>query len=146
MTSNNRFDAALRAHAFHRSFGEGDHPGEPLPDPAPAKPPLPDFAAKLEASLTRDLNALTAGLRPPPLPRVAGPRRPSGKEGVSRLAKCLAWPHSRQGVAAIVVHRSDASRGSMPCSSPIDARRGQGAAIPTKRRSGGTRIVWRVTR
>src|SRR4051812_28053700 len=66
MTSNNRFDAALRAHAFHRSFGEGEHPEEAPPEPSVAEPPLPDFAAELEASLMRDLNALTVGLRPPP--------------------------------------------------------------------------------
>ena len=68
MTNDNRFDAALRAHVFHRPFPEGEEggarPGAPPPDQATPAPRSPDFASELEAALMRDLNTLTAGLRP----------------------------------------------------------------------------------
>lgn len=70
MTDNDRFDAALRAHVFHRPFLDGEaassDPAAHEADEAPAAPSVPDFASQLEASLVRDLNALAAGLRPPP--------------------------------------------------------------------------------
>jgi hypothetical protein len=70
MANNNPFEAALRAHVFHRSFlgGEeaGNHSGESLPDLVSAAPRSPDFAQELETALMRDLNATAAGLRPLP--------------------------------------------------------------------------------
>src|ERR1700737_1094362 len=79
MASNNPFDAALRAHVFHRSFPGGDEScnrpgGSPRGEPAAARQPR-DFAAELEMALARDLNAPTAGLRP--LPKKLLPDRPS---------------------------------------------------------------------
>jgi hypothetical protein len=70
VTNDDRFDAALRAHVFHRPFLEGgatvSDPVEQQPGGAPAAPTRRNFASQLEASLVRDLNALAAGLRPPP--------------------------------------------------------------------------------
>jgi hypothetical protein len=79
MANNNPFDAALRAHVFHRSFPGGEEPGnrsgESPRDEIPAALPSPDFAAELETALARELNAAAAGLRP--LPKKLRPDRPS---------------------------------------------------------------------
>src|ERR1700736_3463997 len=70
MTNDDRFDAALRAHVFHRPFLEGEaaggDQGGQRAGEAPAAPSPPNFASQLEASLVRDLNALATGLRPRP--------------------------------------------------------------------------------
>src|SRR6478736_3094891 len=67
LTNNNRFDAALRAHAFHRPFVDGEAgaatPGIPAAEQSTGEPRSEDFAAELEAALMRDLNSLAAGLR-----------------------------------------------------------------------------------
>jgi hypothetical protein len=99
MTNNNRFDAALRAHVFHRPFLDGEEsaaqPVESLPEQAAAESRLPDFASELEASLMRDLNKLTAGLRPKqllpdrtstPAPTVAAPPPAAEAKPQSRYA------------------------------------------------------------
>ena len=68
MTNNNRFDAALRAHVFHRPFSkvrrEAPRQAAPPAEQSTGEPRSADFASELEAALMRDLNSLAAGLRP----------------------------------------------------------------------------------
>src|SRR5262249_50657696 len=59
--ANNAFAAALRAHAFRRSFLEdeeaGDHPAITRAHTVPIMAPSRGFAAEVEAQMLRDLNS-----------------------------------------------------------------------------------------
>ena len=106
MTNNNRFDAALRAHVFHRPLSEGEEGAAPpaaLPsNRATPEPRSQDYASELEAALMRDLNTLATGLRPrkllpdrgsppaPAVPAAAGRGRSQATEPLCSAVPALA--------------------------------------------------------
>lgn len=126
MTNNDRFDAALRAHVFHRPFLEGeptggDQAGQRAGE-APAAPSPPNFASQLEASLVRDLNALATGLRPRPKkllperipesapepPPAAAEANPASPYAPSSKLPPAAWPAAAPNAApSEVPHASE---------------------------------------